>query len=163
MRAKTIAISLSLCAVLAACGKSSDESKVTYDLSAESNQKFLADYAAKPGVVKTEDGLEYRVIKSGNGKKPDAVDDIVSVRYVGKLIDGTVFDRTREGGISRFPLGNLIPGWVEALSKMKEGDEWELVIPANLAYGPEGAGNGAIPGGQTLVFNMTLLSIEPAE
>ena len=162
MRAKIIAGSLALCALLAACDKTPEASK-TYDLSAEYNQKFLADFAAKPGVVKTNDGLEYRVIKSGTGNATTRADDIVSVRYKGTLINGNVFDQTPAGQISRFPAGNLIQGWTEALSLMKEGDEWELVIPSSLGYGQEGAGEGAIPGGQTLVFDMTLLSIEPQE
>lgn len=163
MRAKMVAVSLALCALLAACDKNPDAKKPVYDLSAGSNLQFLSDNGAKPGVFKTQDGLQYRIIKSGTGKSPTRPDDIVTVRYKGSLINGTVFDQTPAGGISRFPSGELIPGWVEALSLMKEGDEWELVIPSGLGYGEEGAGNGAIPGNQTLIFNMTLLTVEPVE
>jgi len=148
---------------LAACSKKTEAPKPpAYDLSQASNQKYLADNAAKPGVHKTADGLQYRVIKTGSGKTPQRPDDMVTVRYKGWLINGKVFDQTKGNDTANFPAGNLIPGWVEALSMMKEGDEWELVIPSELGYGPEGAGDGAIPGGQTLVFDMTLLKVAPS-
>ena len=85
---------------------------------------------------------------------------MVSVTYKGWMINGKVFDQTH-GAPASFPAGGLIPGWVEALSMMKEGDEWELVIPANLGYGAEGAG-ADIPPNQKLVFDMTLISVTPA-
>lgn len=132
---------------------------VARDLSPESNQQFLADNAKRPGVMTTPDGLQYRVIKAGTGKSPTP-DDLVTVTYRGQLINGMVFDETQPGKTATFPEGQLIPGWVEALQKMKEGDEWELVIPANLGYGEAGAG-GVIPPNQTLVFDMTLLKVEP--
>lgn len=132
-----------------------------YDLSAASNQKFLADNAAKPGVTKTKDGLQYRVVKAGHGKSPQYADDQVTVTYKGALINGKVFDQTQPGKTATFPAGQLIPGWVEALSLMKEGDTWQLVIPSELGYGPEGAGSD-IPPNQTLVFDMTLLKVTPA-
>ena len=139
---------------LAACEKKADAAKPAYDLTAASNKKYLADNAARPGVFKTADGLQYRVIKAGAGKTPQRPDDMVTVKYKGSLINGKVFDQTKDGQTASFPAGNLIPGWVEALSMMKEGDEWELVIPSDLGYGPEGAGKD-IPGNQTLVFDMT--------
>jgi FKBP-type peptidyl-prolyl cis-trans isomerase len=132
---------------------------VAKDLSPESNQQFLADNAKRPGVMMLPSGLQYRVIKSGNGKSPTP-NDIVTVTYRGWLINGMVFDETPPGKTATFPAGQLIPGWVEALQKMKEGDEWELVIPANLGYGEAGA-PGAIPPNQTLVFDMALLKVEP--
>jgi len=137
-----------------------------YNTTQESNAKFLADYAALPGVTKTADGLMYRVIKAGNGKTPQKTDDNVTVLYKGQLIDGSVFDQTKpqdpadpDSGPRTFPAGMLIPGWVEALSKMKEGDTWELAIPYPLAYGEEGH-PPAIPQKQALVFQMTLLKVE---
>ena len=152
--------------LLAACGRKTDgaaqKPQPHYDLSAASNKKFLADFAAKPGVMKTADGLEYRIIKSGNGRAPQSGADMVTVTYKGSLINGKVFDQTQPGHPATFPAGGLIPGWVEALSLMKEGDEWQLVIPSSLGYGPEGAGGGVIPGNQTLVFDMTLVSVTPA-
>jgi FKBP-type peptidyl-prolyl cis-trans isomerase FklB len=131
-----------------------------YDLSAESNEKYLADNAAKPGVVSLPSGLQYRVIKQGSGKTPASGEDVVTVTYRGALVDGRVFDQTAAGQTASFPAGHLIAGWVEALSKMKEGDEWELVIPAALGYGAEGAGSD-IPPNATLVFDMTLISVAP--
>lgn len=127
------------------------------DLSPEGNQKFLADNAKKEGVTTLPSGLQYRVIKSGGGKSP-TVNDQVTVTYKGWLIDGTVFDQTDPGQSATFPAGALIPGWVEALQLMKEGDEWEIVIPSNIGYGEAGAG-GVIPPNQTLVFNMALLTV----
>ena len=134
-----------------------------YDLSDKSNAKFLADYAAQPGVIKTADGLLYRVLKAGNGKTPLTTADIVTVLYKGQTIDGKVFDETTpERGPASFPAGQLIPGWVEALAHMKEGDEWEIVIPSALGYGAEGAAP-AIGPNQTLVFHMTLQKVEFAK
>ncbi len=132
---------------------------VAKDLSPESNQQFLADNAKRPGVMVLPDGLQYRAIKSGTGKSPTP-NDLVTVTYKGQLINGMVFDETQPGKTATFPAGQLIPGWVEALQKMKEGDEWELVIPSNLGYGEAGAG-GVIPPNQTLVFDMALLKVEP--
>lgn len=132
---------------------------VAKDLSPESNQQFLADNAKRPGVMTLPSGLQYQVIKSGTGKSPTP-EDLVTVTYRGQLINGMVFDETQPGKTATFPAGQLIPGWVEALQKMKEGDQWQLVIPANLGYGEAGAG-GVIPPNQTLVFDMTLLKVEP--
>ncbi len=128
------------------------------DMSAEGNQKFLADNSKKQGVTVRPSGLQYRVIKQGAGKSP-TVNDVVNVTYKGWLIDGTVFDQTQPGQQASFPAGALIPGWVEALQLMKEGDEWEIVIPSELGYGPAGAG-GVIPPNQTLVFDMALISVQ---
>ncbi len=140
-----------------------------YDTSPESSAKFLADYEKLPGVIKTGDGLLYKVIKSGTGKTPLTTADMVSVLYKGQNIDGTVFDQTTpanpadpDSGPRSFPAGQLIPGWVQALSMMKEGDEWELVIPYALAYGEEGR-PPRIPAKATLVFRMTLLKVDFAQ
>ena len=138
------------------------KASTTYDLSADSNKKFLADNAAKAGVIVRPSGLQYRVIHAGSGKPVNSAGDMVTVTYRGSLITGKVFDQTQPGNTATFPAGRLIPGWVEALSLMKEGDEWELVIPANLAYGAQGAG-GVIPPNQALVFDMTLVSVAPAQ
>jgi FKBP-type peptidyl-prolyl cis-trans isomerase len=157
--------------LLAACNKApqTDAAKTPqYDLSPASNARYLTDFAAKPGVFKTEDGLEYRIIKSGTGKAPQSGADMVTVKYKGALITGKVFDEHDDaitgnaGKTATFPAGALIPGWVEALSLMKEGDEWELVMPSDLGYGAEGAGKD-IPGNQDLVFTMTLVKVDPAQ
>ncbi|HEY1614511.1 MAG TPA: FKBP-type peptidyl-prolyl cis-trans isomerase [Rhizomicrobium sp.] len=128
-------------------------------LSAQANAAFLADYAKKPGVVIRPSGLEYRVIRNGFGRRPTAF-DTVEVNYKGSLINGTVFDQTEEGMPAKFTVNKLIPGWTEALEVMREGDHWELVIPAGLAYGARGAG-GVIPPDQTLIFDLELLKATP--
>jgi len=157
-----------LCAPTIACGQKTDKEEAQqaaatqqYDLSAASNQKFLTDYAAKPGAIKTADGLQYRVLKAGTGKAPQSGADMVTVKYKGWLINGKVFDQTQGDATAEFPAGQLIPGWVEALSLMKEGDHWEIVVPSDLGYGPSGAG-ADIPPDQTLVFDMTLVKVTPA-
>jgi FKBP-type peptidyl-prolyl cis-trans isomerase FklB len=134
--------------------------EATYDLSAASNAKFLKDNAAKEGVKTLPSGLQYRVIKTGGGKSPRG-GDLVTVTYKGWLISGKVFDQTQPGQTAQFPANRLIPGWVEALQLMKEGDEWELVIPSELGYGEQGAGDD-IPPNQVLVFDMQLLKVDAA-
>lgn len=145
---------------LAGCGQKKEQSTMSYDQSAASNAKFLADNKAKDGVKTTADGLQYRIIKSGSGKGVTSGADNVTVTYKGWTIDGKVFDQTQPGQTATFPAGRLIPGWVEALRMMHEGDEWQLVIPAELGYGAQGAGS-AIGPNQTLVFDMTLVSVQP--
>jgi FKBP-type peptidyl-prolyl cis-trans isomerase FklB len=170
-RGARLALSCLALAVLGGCNKPANTEAAKdphYDLSPEANARYLADFAAKPGVTKTDDGLEYRVIKAGTGKAPQSGADMVTVKYKGALINGKVFDEHDDavdaaaGKTATFPAGALIPGWVEALSLMKEGDEWELALPSDLGYGSEGAGKD-IPGNQTLVFTMTLVSVAPAQ
>jgi FKBP-type peptidyl-prolyl cis-trans isomerase FklB len=132
----------------------------TDDLSAPANARFLRDNAAKEGVQSHATGLQYRVLKAGQGASPQSGEDTVTVTYTGRLIDGTVFDQTAAGRTAEFQAGTVIPGWVIALSMMKEGDEWELVIPAELGYGAQGSGK--IPPNQTLVFRLALQKVTPA-
>lgn len=129
-------------------------------LGAPANAAYLAANAKKTGVVSVP-GIQYQVIKRGRGAQPGR-HDCVTVNYRGSLIDGKVFDQTKPGKPATFPAGALIPGWVEALQMMHAGDKWKLVIPAGLAYGKTGAGNGAIPPNQTLVFEIELLKVFPA-
>jgi|SRR5665213_697197 len=164
MRAlQILALVLLPLAALAACDKKSDAATNggSYDTSAESNARFLADYAARPGVTKLPDGLMYRVIKSGTGPAVQKNSDVATVFYKGALINGKVFDQTKPEEPAQFPVGGLIPGWVEALKLMKTGDTWEIVVPSDLGYGSDGAGD-AIPPDQTLVFTMTLTKVEYA-
>lgn len=121
--------------------------------------KYLEENKKKPGVVVTESGLQYEVIKSGTGPKPKASDK-VKTHYHGTNIDGTVFDSSVERGepIS-FSVGGVIKGWTEALQLMSVGDKWRLVIPSELAYGARGAGRKIAPHA-TLVFEVELLGIE---
>ena len=126
-------------------------------LSPQANSAFLDANVRKPG-VNALPGIQYRVIKSGKGAKPDAR-DCATVNYKGSLINGKVFDATKPGEHATFPVGRLIAGWTEALQLMREGDEWELVIPSGLAYGKLGAGNGVIPPDQTLIFDVELIKV----
>lgn len=126
-------------------------------LSAQANAEYVAKNAKKAGVVSVP-GIQYQVLKAGHGPQPGRR-DCVSVYYKGSLIDGKVFDETKPGKPATFPAGMLIPGWTEALQLMHVGDKWRLVIPAGLAYGKTGAGNGLIPPDQTLVFDIELLKV----
>lgn len=145
--------------LLTGCSKKAQEQH--YDLTPESNQKFLADNGARKDVKTLPDGLQYRVINAGHGAKVASPADSVTVTYKGWTIDGHVFDRTQHGQTANFVVGQLIPGWTEALSMMRAGDEWQIVVPAELGYGAEGAGQDIGPN-QTLVFNMQLIAVTPA-
>ena len=159
---KILALVLLPLAALTACEKKSDAAtSAGYDTSPDSNKRFLADYAARPGVTKLPDGLMYRVIKAGNGPQVQKNSDWVTVYYKGPLITGKIFDQTKPEEPAEFPVGGLIPGWVEVLKLMKTGDTWEIVIPSDLGYGSDGAGD-AIPPDQTLVFTMALAKVEYA-
>jgi FKBP-type peptidyl-prolyl cis-trans isomerase FklB len=156
---KILALVLLPLVALTACEKKSDAA--SYDTSPDSNARFLGDYAKRPGVTKLPDGLMYRVLKAGSGPQVQKDGDVVTVFYKGSLIDGKVFDQTQPDEPRQFPAGGLIPGWVEALKLMKTGDTWELAIPSELAYGPDGSGD-TIPPNQVLVFTMSLVKVEYA-
>lgn len=129
-------------------------------LSPAANQAFLAAYDKKPGVIVKPDGLRYRILRNGFGARPRPI-DYVTVYYTGKLINGTVFDGTEDGMPVRFKANSLISGWSEALSLMKVGDKWEIVIPGKLGYGEAGTPDGSIPPNQTLVFEVELKKVTP--
>jgi len=131
------------------------------DAMVESNA-YLAENAAKEGVTVTDSGLQYRVITEGDGATP-ALSDTVTAHYRGTLIDGTEFDRSPEGEPVSFPVTGVIPGWIEALQLMQVGDKWELTIPSDLAYGPNGHPSGTIGPNQALIFEIELAGIEPTE
>ncbi len=135
-------------------------SKKTYEMTAEGNAQYLTDNKAKDGVVTTDSGLQYRVINAGTGKSIGSPADLVTVTYRGWTVNGNVFDESPPGETVQFRAGRLIPGWVEALSMMKEGDEWELTIPSDLAYG-DISPSPDIPAGSTLIFQMKLLEVTP--
>jgi FKBP-type peptidyl-prolyl cis-trans isomerase len=161
MRAlKILALVLLPMVAVTAYEKKSDAA-ATYDTSAESNTRFLADYAARPGVKKLPDGLMYRVLKAGTGPQVQKDSDVVTVYYKGALISGKVFDQTKPEEPLQIQAGAVIPGWVEALKLMKTGDTWELAIPPELAYGADGKGD-AIPPNQALVFTISLAKVEYA-
>lgn len=129
-------------------------------LSQAANQAFLAAYDKRPGVITKPDGLRYRILTNGFGTRPRLI-DYVTVYYTGKLINGQVFDGTEEGMPVRFKVNSLIAGWAEALSLMKVGDRWEIVIPSRLGYGEAGTPDGSIPPNQTLVFEVELKKVTP--
>ncbi|OCQ50532.1 FKBP-type 22 kDa peptidyl-prolyl cis-trans isomerase [Photorhabdus australis subsp. thailandensis] len=125
---------------------------------AEEGQKFLAENAQRDGVSTTESGLQFSVLKQGDGAIP-AHTDHVRVHYTGRLIDGTVFDSSvQRGEPAEFPVNGVIAGWIEALTLMPVGSKWELYIPHNLAYGERGAG-ASIPPYSALIFEVELLDI----
>jgi FKBP-type peptidyl-prolyl cis-trans isomerase len=124
----------------------------------EEGNAFLEKNKAREGVVTTASGLQYEIITEGKGPKPTA-DDQVKVDYTGTLIDGTVFDSSVERGQpATFGVGQVIPGWTEALELMPVGSKWKIYIPADLAYGERGAGNDIGPNA-TLIFEVELLEI----
>ena len=123
----------------------------------ELGKKFLEQNAQQEGVKVTESGLQYLILKEGNGVKPGP-NDAVTVHYTGRLIDGTVFDSSVERGEpATFAVGQVIPGWVEGLQLMSEGAAWRLFIPSNLAYGPHGT--GPIQPNSTLIFDVQLIKV----
>jgi FKBP-type peptidyl-prolyl cis-trans isomerase len=124
----------------------------------EKERLFLAENGKKIGVQTTSSGLQYEVITQGSGSKP-GVDNVVLVNYEGTLLDGTVFDSSyTRGEPAEFPLDGVIPGWTEGLQLMTVGSTYRLVIPSELAYGDQGAGN-FIPPNSTLIFKVELVSI----
>jgi FKBP-type peptidyl-prolyl cis-trans isomerase len=125
----------------------------------DAGEKFLKANAKKDGVKVTDSGLQYQVLKQGDGPKPKA-SDTVKVNYKGSLIDGTEFDSSyKRGEAAVFPVKGVIPGWVEALQMMPVGSKWRLVIPSGLAYGENGQGPQIGPN-SVLVFEVELMDIE---
>jgi len=130
-------------------------------LSIEANLKYLEDNKLKKGVIVRPSGLQFRIIQNGYGKRPQRT-DTVKVYYTGTLINKVIFDGTSPGLPASLNLSTVIPGWIEALQIMREGDRWLLTIPPNLGYGVRGAGNGAIPPNQVLIFDIKLVETTPA-
>lgn len=127
-------------------------------LSAAANAAYLADSAKKPGTVIRPSGLQYRVLRSGVGRRPTR-NDVVQIRYVMRRIDGVAVDSTTPSLPAAVALGTVsLAGLSEALGLMREGDRWEVVMPANLAFGPNGAVGGQVPPHQTVVMDLTLVS-----
>ena len=125
----------------------------------ESGEKYLAENAKKEGVVTLPSGLQYTVLKEGNGRKPKATDQVVC-HYEGFLLDGTVFDSSvQRGEPATFGLQQVIAGWTEGLQLMQEGAKYRFFIPYRLAYGEGGAGN-MIPPFATLIFDVELLEVK---
>jgi FKBP-type peptidyl-prolyl cis-trans isomerase len=125
----------------------------------QEGEKFLAENKVKPGVQSLSSGLQYKIIKAGNGKKPSR-NDVVSVHYEGSLLGGHIFDSTyAKNAPAELVVNQTIPGFSEALKEMRVGDQWEVYIPWYLAYGENGYGQHIQPNA-TLIFKMELVKIK---
>ena len=132
--------------------------KAQGDAAKEAGAQFLAENKNKEGVVTLSSGLQYKILKAGDGPKPKASDTVKS-HYEGRLINGQVFDSSiKRGEPAEFPVSGVIAGWVEALQLMPVGSKWQLYIPSELAYGSHGAGQSIGPN-ETLIFDVELLAI----
>jgi FKBP-type peptidyl-prolyl cis-trans isomerase FklB len=121
--------------------------------------KYLEANKAKEGVQTLKSGLQYQVVATGSGKQP-TVADTVMVHYEGKLTDGTVFDSSiARGEPAKFPVGRVVPGFAEALQRMKVGDKWLVTIPPGLGYGEQGGPGGSIGPNEVLIFQLELLDV----
>ncbi len=138
--------------------KQQEQFKKLAEKNLQEGKKFLLENRKKEGVKTTTSGLQYKVLKKGTGKKP-GLEDTVTVHYRGRLIDGTEFDSSyKRNEPATFPVKGVIAGWTEALQMMKEGANWQIFIPADLAYGEKG-----VPGigpNSVLVFDVELLSVK---
>ena len=136
-----------------------------FEASAKAGEKFLADNKTKPGVKTTASGLQYQVIKEGNGAKPSPT-DTVQVHYTGTLTSGKKFDSSFDhpgAKPAEFTLNGVIPGWTEGLQLMSEGAKYKLFIPSNLAYGPQPPQGSGIEPNAVLVFEVELLKVKKSK
>jgi FKBP-type peptidyl-prolyl cis-trans isomerase FklB len=142
-----------------ASGKQAERQRVEGDKNRREGDAFLLANKTKEGVVALPSGLQYKVLKSGQGPSPKLTDK-VRAHYHGTFVDGTVFDSSvQRGEPAVFAVGGVIRGWTEALQKMKVGDKWTLFVPSELAYGPQGMAP-AIGPHAVLIFDVELLGIE---
>jgi FKBP-type peptidyl-prolyl cis-trans isomerase FklB len=139
--------------------KMQEKQKVEGEKNSKEGEAFLSANKNKEGVVTLPSGLQYKVIKSGDGPKPTK-DQTVKCHYRGTLVDGTEFDSSyKRGEPTEFPVGGVIKGWTEALQLMPVGSKWQLFIPADLAYGSNGSGPTIGPNA-VLIFDVELISIK---
>jgi len=125
----------------------------------KANEDFLLEKAKEEGITVLDNGVMYKVLETGSGKVCPKPSGIVYVRYTGRLIDGTVFDSTEKDALpALFVVRDLIMGWQIALTRMHEGDRWEVYIPSKWGYGPMSL--DGIPAHSTLIFEMELVKIE---
>jgi len=129
-----------------------------FQATTEEQEKFLQDNAKKEDVVTLPSGLQYLILKNGDGKKPGPT-TMVTVHYEGSLVNGKIFDSSyKRGKPATFGVHQVIAGWTEALQLMPVGSKWKLFIPSSLGYGARGAG-GSIPPHATLIFEVELLDM----
>lgn len=139
--------------------KAQAKQKAVGDKNIKEGETFLAENKTKEGVIILPSGLQYKILKAGDGPKP-TLDQTVKCHYRGTLIDGTEFDSSyKRGEPTEFPVKGVIKGWTEALQLMSVGSKWQLFIPSDLAYGSNGAG-GQIGPNATLIFEIELVSIK---
>jgi FKBP-type peptidyl-prolyl cis-trans isomerase len=131
-------------------------------LSAAANRAFLTANAHKPGVRVTHSGLQYRILRSGFGTHPTPA-DTVQISYSTHLIDAKLVDTASADLPAVMLVNNVLRGLNEALQLMQAGDHWELVIPPELAFGGKGTPDGTVPPNQTLIFDITLISVSRAQ
>lgn len=136
--------------------KKGAEMKASGEKNQQAGQAFMAEFKKKPGVMTTASGIAYKIDRPGQGDSPTDNSE-VKVSYVGRFIDGKIFDQSKEP--VTFPVNQVIPGWTEILKLMKPGAKFEVVIPSELAYGERGAGSTIGPN-QTLVFTIDLIAIK---
>ena len=142
--------------------KQQEKMKSSGEKNKKDGAKFLEENKKKQGVKVTASGLQYKVIKAGNGKSP-AENSTVTAHYKGTLIDGTEFDNSyKRGQPAELPVSGIIKGWTEALLLMKEGDIWELYIPSELAYGETGRQPQIAPNA-VLVFQVELIKVNESK
>ena len=134
--------------------------KLRFKVAAKSEgENFLVENGKKEGVITTASGLQYQILREGNGKTPKATDQ-VECHYEGTLINGTKFDSSYDRGqTATFPLNGVIAGWTEGLQLMKEGAKYRFFIPYTLGYGERGAG-ASIPPYAALVFDVELVAVK---
>ena len=138
--------------------KAQEQRKQVAEKNKKEGETFLAGNRKKEGVVTLPSGLQYKVVKAGDGASPKET-DTVETNYRGTLIDGTEFDSSyKRGQAAVFPVNGVIPGWTESLQRMKVGDKWQLFLPPELAYGEQGA--GPIGPNSTLIFDVELMSVK---
>ncbi|MBO7428751.1 MAG: FKBP-type peptidyl-prolyl cis-trans isomerase [Paludibacteraceae bacterium] len=124
----------------------------------EEQKQFLANNKKRPGVIETPSGLQYEILKMGDGTKPNSVNSRVKVHYAGTLMDGKEFDSSyKRGEPAEFELKNVIKGWTEGLQLMPVGSKFKFYIPSDLGYGEHG--QGPIPAYSTLIFEVELLDV----
>lgn len=139
-----------------------EQVKKQYQGNLDANKAYLETNSKKDSVVTLPSGLQYMVIKEGKGQRP-TMNDRIKVHYTGKLIDGTIFDSSIERNEpAEFVVGQVIPGWVEALQLMPEGSTWRIFIPEDLAYGSQPPRGSAIQPFSALIFDVELLQVLPA-
>ena len=139
--------------------KQMEAAKAAGEKNKKDGEAFLAANKSRDGVVTLPSGLQYKVLKAGDGPKPAASDTVIC-NYRGTLVDGKEFDSSyKRGEPATFPVSGVIKGWTEALQLMPVGSKWQLVIPPDLAYGQQGAGRDIGPD-STLVFEVELISIQ---